>query len=245
MVRAAFFDLDRTLLRRSSALALAKSFRDRGLISRRDLARAALWQLLFSARGASHEEVRRLAERGLGVLEGMTPAELTELVEAALEPVLRPLLAPEVVDAAHGFRERGYRTYIVSTALQEIVDALVADLGLDGGLGTVCELVDGRYTGRALRALHGEAKAEAVRELARREAVDLTASTAYSDSYSDLPFLEAVGHPVAVNPDRRLHRIAEQRGWPVLQGRRPRFHPAVYGLPVVVGFALGARKRAA
>ncbi len=243
-VQAAFFDLDRTLLRRSSALALAGAFRERGLISRRDLGKAVLWQLLFVARGASHREVRRLADRGLGALEGMTPAELVSLVEGALEPVLRPLLVEDVVRVARGHRERGERAYIVSTALQEIVDALVADLGLDGGLGTVCELVDGCYTGRAQRALHGEEKAVALRELAATEGIDLSSSTAYSDSFSDLPFLEAVGRAVAVNPDRRLRRVARERGWDVLEGPRRGLHPALYGVSVALGLAIAARRRA-
>jgi HAD superfamily hydrolase (TIGR01490 family) len=216
---AAFFDLDRTLLRRSSALALAGPFRRRGLISRRALMRAALWQALFVARGASGEAVRRAAEEGLGVLRGMTPAELQELVADALEPVLRPLVYREPVDLAAGHRKRGEPVYIVSAALQEIVDALARDLGFDGAIGTVAEVVDGRYTGRTLRARHAAGKAEAVRELAEREGFDLAASTAYSDSHTDLPFLQAVGNPVAVNPDRRLRRIAAERGWPVIRFR--------------------------
>jgi HAD superfamily hydrolase (TIGR01490 family) len=216
---AAFFDLDRTLLRRSSALALAGPFRRRGLISRRALMRAALWQALFVARGASGEAVRRAAEEGLGVLRGMTPAELQELVADALEPVLRPLVYREPVDLAAGHRKRGEPVYIVSAALEEIVDALARDLGFDGAIGTVAEVVDGRYTGRTLRARHAAGKAEAVRELAEREGFDLAASTAYSDSHTDLPFLQAVGNPVAVNPDRRLRRIAAERGWPVLRFR--------------------------
>jgi HAD superfamily hydrolase (TIGR01490 family) len=216
---AAFFDLDRTLLRRSSALALAGPFRRRGLINRRALMRAALWQALFVARGASGEAVRRAAEEGLGVLRGMTPAELQELVADALEPVLRPLVYREPVDLAAGHRQRGEPVYIVSAALQEIVDALARDLGFDGAIGTVAEVVDGRYTGRTLHARHAAGKAEAVRELAEREGLELAASTAYSDSHTDLPFLEAVGNPVAVNPDRRLRRIAAERGWPVLRFR--------------------------
>jgi HAD superfamily hydrolase (TIGR01490 family) len=115
-------------------------------------------------------------------------------------------------------RERGEPVYIVSATLQEIVQAIADDLGFDGALGTVCEVVDGEYTGRAIRALHAENKARCVRELG----YDLTASTAYSDSHTDLPLLEAVGHPVAVNPDRRLRRIAAGRGWPVLQFRERR-----------------------
>jgi HAD superfamily hydrolase (TIGR01490 family) len=216
---AAFFDLDRTLLRRSSALALAGSFRQRGLISRWQMLRAALWQLLFVARGASHEAVRRAAEEGLHVLAGHSPDELRSLVAEALEPVLRPLVYAEPLDLVEQHHTRGERVYIVSATLQEIVDAIADDLGFDGALGTVCEVRDGRYTGRAVRALHAEAKADAVREIAAREGFDLGDCTAYSDSHTDQPFLEAVGHPVAVNPDRALRRIAAERGWPVLEFR--------------------------
>jgi HAD superfamily hydrolase (TIGR01490 family) len=216
---AAFFDLDRTLLRRSSALALAGSFRERGLISRRQMLRAAGWQLLFAARGASHEAVRRGAEDGLRVLAGYTPDELRELVAEAMEPVLRPLVYAEPLRLVEEHHARGERVYIVSATLQEIVDAIAEDLGFDGALGTICEVRDGHYTGRAVRALHAEAKAECLREVAAREGLDLAECTAYSDSHTDLPFLEAVGHPVAVNPDRALRRIAAERSWPVLEFR--------------------------
>ena len=217
MAAAAFFDLDRTLLRRSSALALAGSFRERGLISRWQMLRAAGWQLLFVARGASHEAVRRGAEDGLRVLAGYTPDELRELVAEAMEPVLRPLVYAEPLRLVEEHHERGERVYIVSATLQEIVDAIAEDLGFDGALGTICEVRDGRYTGRALRALHAEAKAEALREVAQDEGFDLAECTAYSDSHTDLPFLEAVGHPVVVNPDRALRKIADERSWPLLE----------------------------
>ncbi|HEX6951224.1 MAG TPA: HAD family hydrolase [Gaiellaceae bacterium] len=217
MSAAAFFDLDRTLLRRSSALALAGSFRERGLISRRQLLQAAAWQLLFVARGASHEAVRRGAEDGLRVLAGYRPEELRELVADAMEPVLRPLVYAEPLSLVERHRARGERVYVVSATLQEIVEAIADDLGFDGALGTVCEVRDGRYTGRALRALHADAKADCVRALAESEGLDLAECTAYSDSHTDLPFLEAVGHPLAVNPDRELRRIARERGWPVLE----------------------------
>jgi HAD superfamily hydrolase (TIGR01490 family) len=217
LAAAAFFDLDRTLLRRSSALALAGSFRERGLISRWQMLRAAGWQLLFVARGASHEAVRRGAEDGLRVLAGYTPDELRELVAEAMEPVLRPLVYAEPLRLVEEHHERGERVYIVSATLQEIVDAIAEDLGFDGALGTICEVRDGRYTGRAVRALHAEAKAEVLREVAQDEGLDLAECTAYSDSHTDLPFLEAVGHPVAVNPDRALRRIADERSWPMLE----------------------------
>jgi HAD superfamily hydrolase (TIGR01490 family) len=214
---AAFFDLDRTLLRRSSALALAGSFRERGLISRWQLAKAAAWQFLFVLRGASHKEVRNAAEDGLIVLRGFTPAQMQELVAEAMEPILRPLVYAEPLQLVEQHRERGESVYIVSATLQEIVQAIADDLGFDGALGTVCEVVDGVYTGKAVRALHAENKAACVRELAEARGYELAACTAYSDSHTDVPFLETVGHSVAVNPDRALRRIAVARGWPVLE----------------------------
>jgi HAD superfamily hydrolase (TIGR01490 family) len=213
---AAFFDLDRTLIRRSSVLALAPAFRSRGLISRLDLAKSVFWQLLFVARGASAERVRSAAEDGMRILAGFSVTDMQHLVGDAMEPVLRPLVYAEPLRLVQHHRERGEKVYVVSATLQEIVEHIAQDLGFDGALGSTCEIVDGVYTGRSLRAAHGEGKAHALRELAAAEEIDLDASTAYSDSYSDVPFLEAVGHPVAVNPDRRLRRIARQRGWPTI-----------------------------
>ena len=151
------------------------------------------------------------------MLRGFTPGELQELVAGSLERVLRPLVYAESLDLVERHRRRGEPVYIVSATLQEIVEAIAEDLGFDGALGTVCEVRDGRYTGRALRALHAEAKADCVRAVAESEGFDLLECTAYSDSRTDLPFLDAVGHPVAVNPDRELRRIARERGWPVLE----------------------------
>ena len=219
MTSAAFFDLDRTLLRKSSALALAGSFRQHGIISRTQAAKAAGWQLLFMLRGASHKAVRRAAEEGLIVLRGHTPEDIRALVADAMETVLRPLVYAEPLQLLEQHRERGEQVFIVSATLQEIVDAIAEDLGFDGALGTVCEVVDGKYTGRAQRALHAENKADCVRELAARRDFDLNECTAYSDSHTDVPFLEVVGHPVAVNPDRKLRAIAAERRWPVLEFR--------------------------
>jgi HAD superfamily hydrolase (TIGR01490 family) len=244
---AAFFDLDRTLLRRSSALVLAGSFRDRGLISRSQLAKAAAWQLLFVLRGASHEAVRRGAEDGLVLLRGFTPGEMRELVADALEPVLRPLVYAEPLQLVEQHHERGDRVYIVSATLQEIVQAIADDLGFDGALGTVCEVEDGAYTGHAVRALHAHNKAECVRELAASHGFDLADCTAYSDSHTDLPFLRTVGHAVAVNPDRRLRRIAGERGWPILEfsthaypHARRRVPPAVWAGVTLFGAGAAA-----
>jgi len=223
---AAFFDLDRTLLSRSSSLALAGSFRRRGLIRRRQLVKAAIAQLLFVRFGADESTVRRTAERGMEVLDGVPVEDVREIVAEAMEPVLKPLVYREALDLAASHATAGERTYIVSGALQELVEALAGELGLDGALGSQCEIVDGVYTGRPKRALYGPAKAGALEDLAVREEIDLSASTAYSDSHTDLAFLECVGKPVAVNPDRELRRVATDRGWPVLRFRTRAFQTA-------------------
>jgi HAD superfamily hydrolase (TIGR01490 family) len=214
---AAFFDLDRTLIRRSSALALAGPLRRRGVITRRRLLASAFWQLVFTARGVGPERVRAAAEDGMKLLAGFPVEEMRRVVGDAMEPVLRPLVYAEPLRLLERHRERGERTYVVSATLQEIVEHIAEDLGFDGAIGSTCEIAGGVYTGRSLRAVHGEEKAAAVRELAAADGLDLAASTAYSDSASDLPFLEAVGHPVAVNPDAALRRIAVARDWPVLR----------------------------
>jgi HAD superfamily hydrolase (TIGR01490 family) len=251
--RAAFFDLDRTLIRRSSALALAGSFQERGLIGRKQLAKAAAWQILFAARGAGAETVRKAAEDGLMLLKDLEVEEMRTLVSEAMEPALKPLVYREPLDLVSRHRDRGERVYIVSATVQEIVEPLAVELGFDGAIGSLCEIVDGRYTGRSLRACHGPGKAAAVRELAAAEGIDLAASTAYSDSHTDLPFLEVVGNPVVVNPDRELRRIARERGWPILSFSEPlypvarrRLRPALIGLPLALGAAVwAARRRAA
>jgi HAD superfamily hydrolase (TIGR01490 family) len=253
MTAAAFFDLDRTLIRRSSALALAGPFQERGLIGRKQLAKAAAWQVLFAARGASAETVRKAAEDGLMLLKDLEVDQMRALVGDAMETALKPLVYREPLDLVTRHCERGERVYIVSAALQEIVEPLAEELGFDGAVGSLCEVVDGRYTGRSLRACHGPGKADAVRELAAAEGIELARSTAYSDSHTDLPFLEAVGRPVAVNPDRELRRIARERGWPMLTfsdplypAARRRLRPALLGVPLAVGAAVwAARRRAA
>lgn len=212
---AAFFDLDRTLISRPTPLALADSFRREGLVRRRDLLRATVWQLAFMLPGV--DGTRRASVQGMSFLRGLPVETLQKVVGEAMEEVLRPLLFAEPLDLLERHRDHGERTYIVSASLYEIVQHVADDLGFDGAVGSTCEIVDGIFTGKSLRPCYGHHKAEAVRELAAREGIDLAASTGYSDSASDLAFLETVGHPIAINPDRRLRRIAGKRGWPILR----------------------------
>jgi HAD superfamily hydrolase (TIGR01490 family) len=150
----------------------------------------------------------------VSILKGLPVEVLREIVADAWEPVLRPLVYREPLELAAMHASRGEEVLIVSGALQEIGDRVASELGFAGALGSRAETNDGVYTGRLERRLLGQAKADALVELAEARGLDLAASTAYSDSNSDLPFLEAVGSAVAVNPDRELRRIAEERGWP-------------------------------
>ena len=223
MPGAAFFDLDRTLVSKSSSLALAPEFRRRGLIRRRDLAKATVAQLVFVRFGAGHSRVGQTADSAMAILRGLPVEVMREIVAESLETALRQHVYQDALDAVADHAGRGERSFIVSAALQEIVDALASELGFAGGVGSTAEVEDGVYTGRLLRRLYGREKADALGELAAAEGIDLGSSTAYSDSASDLPFLEAVGKPVVVNPDRALRKIANERGWPVRRFRAKAF----------------------
>ena len=184
------------------------------------------------------------------MLRGFRPDEMRTLVSDAMEPVLKPLVYAEPLHLVARHREQGEPVYIVSATLQEVVDGLAAELGFDGGIGTVCEVgADGKYSTPRCSA-PDRGKAQAVVELAQREDIDLARSTAYSDSHTDMPFLEVVGHPVAVNPDRDLRRVARDRGWDTLEfseraypHARRRVPPVLYAVSLLLGALFVARKR--
>jgi HAD superfamily hydrolase (TIGR01490 family) len=220
---AAFFDLDRTLISHSSSLALAGSFRSRGLIGRRQVLKAALAQRVFVRFGAGQRHVGQTADSAMSILRGLPTETMREIAAEAWEPVLKPLVYREALDAATEHRERGELVFIVSAALQEVVEEISKQLGLDGAIASRAEVEDGVFTGRLGRRLYGQAKVEALTEVAVAREIELEESSGYSDSASDAPFLEALGRPVAVNPDRALRRYANERGWPIAQWHEKAF----------------------
>jgi HAD superfamily hydrolase (TIGR01490 family) len=224
MRAAAFFDLDHTLISRATPLALAATFHRRGLIRRRDIVRAAAWQLIFLLRGVGEDAVRKGACDGMILLKGIPVVEIEAMLGDAMEQVLSPLVYAEPLALLEQHHRRHEPAYVLSASLHEIVLHIADDLGFEGAVGSTCEIIDGVYTGKALQPCYGRYKARALRELAERERIDLARSTAYSDSHTDLAFLEAVGNPVAVNPDKKLRAIARTREWPVLTFRKPS-HP--------------------
>lgn len=223
MTAAAFFDLDRTLISHSSSLALAGPFRARGLIGRRQALKAALAQLLFVRFGAGQARVGQTADSAMSTLRGVSVDELREIVAEAWDPILKPLVYRDALERAEEHRARGEGVFVASAALQEVVEEVSRRLGFDGAIASRAETSDGVFTGRLERRLYGQAKADAVLDLARERGVDLGASSAYSDSSSDVPFLEAVGRAIAVNPDRALGRVAAERGWQVVRWTRKAF----------------------
>ena len=213
---AAFFDLDRTILRRSSMLALAPTLRRHGLIGWRSLGRASLWHVVYLVRGVSSEELDDVAEQTFGLMRDWPVDGFRALVAEQINP-LAALAFPDAIARMRAHQRRGERVIVVSSSLADLVEPLAVRLGLDGTIASRAEVQEGRYTGRVERFMHGAAKADALRGYAAEHGIDLAAASAYTDSRSDLQLLEVVGHPFAVNPDRALKKAALANGWPVLR----------------------------
>jgi HAD superfamily hydrolase (TIGR01490 family) len=217
---AAFFDLDRTLIAGSSAFQFGRAAYRAGLVTRRQLAGDAWENVLFRLRGSTDAGTDALRERIGQMLEGVRVRELQRLAPDVLAGVL-PRLYPQMLEIAYAHQDAGRPIFICTAASQEMAELMAIVLTFDGAVGSVSEVVDGHYTGRAGGPFtYREGKAEAIRDLAAREGIDLAESWAYSDSESDLPMLRLVGNPVAVNPDSELGRVARLEGWEVLRFER-------------------------
>lgn len=222
MVRvAAFFDLDKTILATSASLALTRPLLRSGLMTRRDLARSAHAQIAHHLLDASHDRSERVKAALTDMVRGWSVAEFDRVVADALATEIEPVVYLEALDAISAHHAAGHKVIIVSASAEAIVRPVARMLGADGMIASRLQVVDGRYTGVIDAYNYGPAKPAAMRQLAGRRGWDLTACWAYSDSITDEPLLRAVGHPVAVNPDRSLARIAREEGWEVRVWRRP------------------------
>jgi HAD superfamily hydrolase (TIGR01490 family) len=238
---AAFFDLDKTVIAKSSTLAFGRPFFHGGLINRRAVLKAAYAQFVFSLQGADAQQMERLRTQLTEMCTGWDVSTVHEIVQETLHEIVEPLVYAEAADLIEEHRLAGREIVIVSSSGADVVEPIGAMLGADRVVATRMVAVDGRYTGEIEFYAYGENKAIAVRELAAEGGYDLSDCYAYSDSITDLPLLEAVGHPTAVNPDRALRKAAAERDWPVREFTRPvplraRFGPPT---PVVTGAAVG------
>ncbi|MFD6418524.1 HAD family hydrolase [Streptomyces sp. NPDC060194] len=244
---AAFFDLDKTVIAKSSTLTFSKSFYQGGLITRRAMLRTAYTQFLFLAGGADHEQMERMRSYLSALCRGWNVEQVREIVAETLHDIVDPMIYDEAASLIEEHHTAGRDVVIVSTSAAEVVEPIGKLLGADRVVATRMVVgEDGCFTGEVEYYAYGPTKAEAVKELAASEGYDLSRCFAYSDSATDVPMLESVGHPYAVNPDRALRREAVLRDWSILTFERPvRLKQRLPGLsmptrPALVAAAVGA-----
>ena len=245
---AAFFDLDKTIIAKSSVLAFGKPFYQSGLLNRRSVLRSAYAQFVFALAGADEDQIERMRAYLTAMCTGWDVAQVREIVSETLHEIIDPIVYDEAVELIGEHKSAGRDVVIVSSSGEEVVAPIGAMLGADHVIATQMLVADGKYTGEIGRYAYGPEKASAIRELAAVHGYDLADSYAYSDSATDVPMLEAVGHPYAVNADRALRKTALDRGWPMLtfsnavplreriSGLRPE-HPAATATVVGAGVA--------
>ena len=246
VLSAAFFDLDKTVIAKSSALAFGRPFFRDGLITRRDVVKAAFAQLMFRLGGADEQQMAKIRDHIAELCRGWRVEQVRQIVNETLHDLIYPYVYAEAAALIEEHRSAGRDVVVVSSSGEEIVRPIADQLGITDVIATQMVVEDGRYTGEVAYYAAGPTKAEAARKLAADRGYDLAASYAYSDSISDVPLLECVGHPTAVNPDRALRKIALDRGWPVLGFRHPvplsrrlRDRPAVPVAAAAIGIGVG------
>ncbi len=218
---AAFFDLDKTIIAKSSTLAFSRSFYRGGLISRKSVLRSSYAQFVYLFGGAGHARMERMRRYLTDLSVGWSVQTVKDIVAETLHQIIDPMVYDEAVGLIEQHRAEGRAVVIVSTSGSEVVEPIGVMLGADRVIATVMVQDEGRYTGAIEFYAYAENKAAAIRELAEREGYHLQTSYAYSDSATDIPMLETVGHPHAVNPDKVLRRVAVERGWTVLDFNKP------------------------
>lgn len=218
---AAFFDLDKTVIAKSSTLAFSKPFFDQGLLNRRTVLKSTYAQFLFLMSGADHDQMDRMRSYVTNMCTGWDVEQVKSIVGETLHDIVDPLVFVEAADLIADHKLCGRDVVVVSASGEEVVAPIARALGATHAMATRMVVEDGRYTGEIAFYCYGEGKAEAIRALAEREGYALEHCYAYSDSVTDIPMLESVGHASAVNPDRALRKEAMARGWPVLTFTRP------------------------
>jgi len=219
--QAAFFDLDKTVIARSSTMAFSRPLHAGGLLSRSAMLRSAYTHFFFHASGADHTQMERLREQVSRMVVGWEVQQVRDIVATTLAELIGPIVYEEATALIAEHQAAGRDVVIVSASGAELVEPIGAMLGADHVIATRMGIAEGRYTGTIDYYAYGVNKALAVRELAAERGYRLGECYAYSDSITDLPMLEEVGHPVAVNPDKGLRREAQARGWLVQDFTRP------------------------
>ncbi|WP_371725679.1 HAD-IB family hydrolase [Mycobacterium sp. DBP42] len=246
---AAFFDLDKTVIAKSSTLAFSKPFFDQGLLNRRTVLKSTYAQFLFLMSGADHDQMDRMRSYITNMCTGWDVEQVKSIVGETLHDIVDPLVFAEAAELIADHKLCGRDVVVVSASGEEIVAPIARALGATHAMATRMVVEEGRYTGEIAFYCYGEGKVAAIRALAAREGYALDHCYAYSDSITDIPMLESVGHPTAVNPDRGLRKEAASRSWPVLTFTRPvslrNRIPAPSGAAVATTAAVGISALAA
>ena len=242
---AAFFDLDKTVIAKSSTLAFGKPFYQGGLVNRRAVLKSSYAQFVYLVAGADADQMDRMRDYLKRLCAGWDVQQVRDIVEETLHDLIDPLVYDEAVSLIEQHHAEGREVVIVSSSGEEVVRPIADMVGADREIATRMVVEDGKYTGEIEFYAYGEHKATAIRELAAAQGWELAECYAYSDSATDLPMLEAVGHPVAVNADKALRRAASERGWEIRDFVRPvTLRSRVQSLPrpatpVLAGAAVG------
>lgn len=218
---AAFFDLDKTIIAKSSTLAFSRPFFQEGLINRRAVLKSAYAQFVFMLAGADADQMDRMRAHITSLCTGWDVEQVNAIVEETLHDIVDPLVYREATQLIDEHKEQGHDVIVLSASGEEVVTPIAKLLGATHSAGSRMVISEGRYTGEVDFYCSAENKARAAVELAEHYGYDLSASHSYSDSVTDLPLLELVGHPTVVNPDRSLRKEAVQRGWPALAFEHP------------------------
>jgi len=236
--RAAFFDVDNTLIRGSTIYFLGRGMYQRGYFTKKDISRFVLANLRFRLTGKENkEEIARFQSAATDFIGGHNVKDIEAIAQQIYDEFVSPAMWQGTIDIAQTHIANGDEVYLVTAAPEDMATLISARLGLTGALGSKAEIKDGLYTGQMNGPLlHGKEKAIAVRELAEKKGFNLENCFAYSDSSNDLPLLQCVGHPSAINPDALLGLRAMAEGWPIHDFRRARFIGRAIS-PVVVRIA--------
>ncbi|WP_084079243.1 HAD family phosphatase [Demequina sp. NBRC 110057] len=218
---AAFFDLDKTIIATSSSMAFSRSFYEGGLITRADALRTAYAQFLFLVGAADERQTNRLRDSLSDLIKGWEVAKVKQIVNETVHEHIDPVVYAEALELIERHHANGRDVVIVSASVRDIVEPIAQILGADHVIASELKVKKGFYTGEVSFYAYGEAKADAIRALAEDKGYDLRRSYAYSDSITDAPMLDAVGHGFTVNADRNLRRAAIQHGWGNLRFKRP------------------------
>ncbi len=212
----AFFDLDKTTIATASMFAFSGTLRAEGLLDPHTVVRALWGRLVFKYLGADHDRMEDMRNSALRLCKGWDRARIDALVRETMEDVIDPIVFEDAIAEMEAHRAAGHKVFMVSASPEEIVRPLAQHLGADGSVSTLAAVdADGKYTGEVEFYSYGPYKVIAMEALALEHDLDLERSYAYTDSVTDLPMLEAVGHPIAVNPDKALAKIAQERGWEI------------------------------